>query len=387
MLDKGPSADEWEELRLDNFFKLTSGATKPDDLVPEPNELRPFPVYGGNGVMGYSSAFNAEGENIVIGRVGANCGCVHHVIGRCWITDNALFTSQKKRTFNTIYMAYLLEQLNLAKLRGQSGQPLVSQGPIYSLKALVAPLPEQHKIAEILQTWDGGIEQLKELRTLKNQRLAALRAELLFAKLRTDGRRRNWQPRRLAEVTRELTNRNGEKALGRDVVKGVTNTKGIVPMRDQTIADDISRYKRLPPCAFAYNPMRINVGSIAMNDGEEEVLVSPDYVVFACSSDGLDPKYFEHLCKTQWWNHYINSGGSGSVRMRTYYADLAALKLPLPDIEEQRAIASILNAARYDLQLTERKIAAVTRQKRGLMQKLLTGEWRVVTDSCREAAE
>jgi hypothetical protein len=84
-----------------------------------------------------------------------------------------------------------------------------------------------------------------------------------------------------------------------------------VPMREQTIADDISRYKRLPPRAFAYNPMRINVGSIAMNDGAEEVLVSPDYVVFACNVEGLDPDYLDHLRKTRWWGHYINSGGSG----------------------------------------------------------------------------
>ncbi|MCB0827128.1 MAG: restriction endonuclease subunit S, partial [Armatimonadetes bacterium] len=60
-----------------------------------------------------------------------------------------------------------------------------------------------------------------------------------------------------------------------------------------------------------------------------------------------------------------------------YYADLAALKLPLPDLDEQKAIAAVLNTARADLIATEREIEAVTRQKRGLMQKLLTGEWQV----------
>jgi type I restriction enzyme S subunit len=292
--------------------------------------------------------------------------------------------------FSTEYIRYALQAPEMQRMiaRNANGSTFreLSIDELRKLRLPAPPLSEQRKIAAILRTWDEVIEKLEDLRTLKDQRLEALRAFLLFGKLRTDGRRKNWQPRRLAEVTHELTNRNGEKALGRDVVKGVTNTKGIVPMRDRTIADDITRYKRLPSRAFAYNPMRINVGSIAMNDSEEEVLVSPDYVVFACSSDNLDPKYFEHLCKTQWWNHYINSGGSGSVRMRTYYADLAALKLPLPDIEEQRAITGILNAARDDLELTERNIAAVTRQKRGLMQKLLTGEWGVISESCKEAA-
>ena len=178
-------------------------------------------------------------------------------------------------------------------------------------------------------------------------------------------------------MTHELTARNGKEELGRDYVMGVTKAQGVVPMREQTIARDISRYKRLPTRAFAYNPMRINVGSIAMNEASETVLVSPDYVVFGCNPDGIEPDYLDHLRKTAWWAHYINSGGSGSVRQRTYYADLAALRLPLPDIEEQREIVAILNAAKADLSSTEQMIKAVKLQKRGLMQKLLTGEWRV----------
>jgi type I restriction enzyme S subunit len=170
---------------------------------------------------------------------------------------------------------------------------------------------------------------------------------------------------------------HADLVLGREAVMGVTNSRGIVPMGEQTVAEDISRYKRLPPRAFAYNPMRINVGSIAMNEGKTDILVSPDYVAFACKAGGLEPDYLDHLRKTVWWTHHITSGGSGSVRQRTYYDDLAALHLPLPNVDEQRKIVSVLNAARDDLIATERMIESVTRQKRGLMQKLLTGEWRV----------
>lgn len=239
------------------------------------------------------------------------------------------------------------------------------------------PLPEQREIAEILRTWDEALEKLTALRAAKERRLGALRVALLFGRLRLKGLRHNWAPTRLEAVTHELTKRNGAKGLGRERVMGVTKAEGVVPMREQTIAADISRYKRLPPRAFAYNPMRINVGSIAMNERDEAVLVSPDYVVFTCNADGLYPDYLDHLRKTSWWAHYINSGGSGSVRQRTYYDDLAALKLPLPDLDEQKAIAAVLNTARDDLAGTGREIEAITLQKRGLMQKLLTGEWRV----------
>ncbi|WP_353215125.1 restriction endonuclease subunit S [Salinisphaera hydrothermalis] len=238
-------------------------------------------------------------------------------------------------------------------------------------------LSEQSKIAEILKTWDEALEKLAALRSTKEKRLNSLRAELLFGGRRLDGQQRRWKSTRLASVTHELTNRNGTEGLSREYVMGVSKAQGIVPMREQTISGDISRYKRLPPRAFAYNPMRINVGSIAMNNREEEVLVSPDYVIFACNPDGLYPDYLDHLRKTRWWAHYINSGGSGSVRQRTYYDDLAALKPPLPDVDEQQDILAVLNTARDDLAATEREVEALIRQKRGLMQKLLTGKWRV----------
>ncbi|CAA7619534.1 RmeS (fragment) [Magnetospirillum sp. SS-4] len=327
--------------------------------------------------MGYSAQSNIDGINIVIGRVGANCGCVHLASGKCWITDNALYSAEKLADYDESFLHELLKHLRLDRLRGQSGQPLVTQEPIHSLKALLPPLPEQRKIAEILRTWDEAIEKLEALRAAKESRLDGLRAGLLFGGRRLNGHRRKWTTRHLSEVTHELTARNGKMKLGRDAVMGVTNAQGIVPMREQTIAEDIGRYKRLPPRAFAYNPMRINVGSIAMNDGSEEVLVSPDYVVFACKAEGLDPDYLDHLRKTRWWGHYINSGGSGSVRMRTYYDDLAAMKLPLPQLDEQREILRVLNAARDEVTKTAQQIEALTRQKRGLMQKLLTGEWRV----------
>lgn len=245
---------------------------------------------------------------------------------------------------------------------------------------LLPPLRGQRKITEIMQTWDVATQKLNSLRQSKGHRLSGLRTALLFGSLRLRGRQGNWPMRRLGEVTRELAKRNSEQALDRAAVMGVSNTRGIVPMREQTVSGDISRYKVLPPAGFAYNPMRINVGSIAMNKTSTTFLVSPDYVAFTCNPDGLVPEYLDHLRQTRWWLHHINAGGSGSVRQRTYYDDLAALQLCLPDIEEQRAIVAVLNAAAADVELTDREVAALGRQKRGLMQKLLTGEWHVHVD-------
>lgn len=278
-----------------------------------------------------------------------------------------------------IYPEYLLHYLNSRvsswkRFAASSRKdPNITRSDVEFFRVLVLPLPEQRRIAEILRTWDEAIEKLEALRAAKERRLHILREKLTYADVQHE-------PTRLGDVTEEVTTRNGAGILDRNKVMGVTNSRGIVPMREQTIAGDISRYKIVADQAFAYNPMRINVGSIARNQTGEDILVSPDYVAFACSLDGMLPDYLDHLRNTKWWAHYINSGGSGSVRQRTYYSDLAAMKVPLPKVAEQRRIADILNTAKRDAEATSREITALQRQKRGLMQKLLTGEWRVTAE-------
>ena len=291
--------------------------------------------------------------------------------------DTNLMALQPGDMLDCEFLFYLIQREGLFKIADTSTIPQLNNKHINPYEFLLPPLPEQRRIAEILRTWDEAIEKLEALRLAKQRRLDGLTHALILGKLGMNGQRRNWQPTRLSEVTFELTARNTNLDMGHAAVMGVTKARGVVPMREQTIGSDLSRYKRLPPRAFAYNPMRINVGSIAMNDRDEEVLVSPDYVVFGCTENGLAPDFLDHLRKTHWWSHYINIGGSGSVRMRTYYDDLAAMKLPLPAYGEQLEIVAVLNAAQEDVEATEKASKALAHQKRGLMQKLLTGEWRV----------
>ncbi len=87
------------------------------------------------------------------------------------------------------------------------------------------------------------------------------------------------QEMRLSDVTAESAIRNGD-VLSATSVMGVSKVDGIVPMEERIIASDIARYKVVRKDWFAYNPMRLNIGSIARWRGEADILVSPDYVVF-----------------------------------------------------------------------------------------------------------
>jgi type I restriction enzyme S subunit len=103
--------------------------------------------------------------------------------------------------------------------------------------------------------------------------------------------------KRLNELAVESTARNYGR-LQVTAVMGVSKTDGIVPMQERLIGADIERYKIVQKNWFAYNPMRLNIGSIAQWVGAEDVLVSPDYVVFKCienDAKGLDSSYLNQF--------------------------------------------------------------------------------------------
>lgn len=298
------------------------------------------------------------------------------ILSRPTVIDNNMMAAIPDiERIDADFLYYFLLTQDLGRFSQESAVPSVNQGHLASIDIGLPPLPEQRKIAEILRTWDEAIEKLEALRAAKEALYSTLAVGLIFGNLGSD--QRDWRLHRLGDVTRELTRRNNDGSLGRELVMGVTNSRGIVPMREQTIGSDLTRYKILPPRSFAYNPMRINVGSIAMLRLSSDVLVSPDYVLFECIPGKLDPDYLDHLRQSHFWAHYINAGGSGSVRMRTYYDDLAALRLKLPGFGEQKKISAVLNTAQAEIALVTTEIETLTHQKRGLMQKLLTGEWRV----------
>lgn len=236
------------------------------------------------------------------------------------------------------------------------------------LRIPVPPLHEQRRIAEVLRAWDDAIDVAQRQRDLADRRYSTTLEKSAGA---------GNHGATLRSGTRELSQRNANGSFDRPQVMGVSNVRGIVPMREQSIAQDLSRYQVLPPRAFAYNPMRIDVGSIAMSRLDTAVIVSPDYVLFECDETTLLPEYLDHVIKTKRWRHDVGAGASGSVRTRTYYDDLAAIRIHLPSLDTQRRITEMLDAMRAERTLLDRKIELLRTQKRGLLQKLLSGVIRV----------
>ncbi|WP_275546281.1 restriction endonuclease subunit S [Pseudomonas sp. Marseille-Q0931] len=136
--------------------------------------------------------------------------------------------------------------------------------------------------------------------------------------------------------------------------------------------DSTDRCKVVAPNAFAYNPMRLNIGSIARNTADRRVMVSPDYVVFHTDPERLLPNYLDHVRHSGLWRSYVGVTGDGSVRVRIYYDQLSRFQLPLPPLPEQKKIAAILTAVDDKLGVISRQIEATQALRQGLMQTLFS---------------
>jgi type I restriction enzyme S subunit len=263
----------------------------------------------------------------------------------------------------------------LGELATGSSQSMknISQESVMQLMVPAPPVREQNRIASALGTWDTAIQKTEQLIAAKEQHLAHLRVGLLSKPKRAIRVR-------LRDVTQELSLRNNG-SLGREAIMAVTKHFGMRPMREETIATSIARYKLVPPRAFAYNPMRLNIGSIAISPFEHDVLVSPDYVVFTCDRSKLLPSYLHHLRHTQKWRRHFDQAGNGSVRVRIYYEDLGRFAFLLPPVDVQARLTRLLDAASQELEFLRQQADAFRAQKRGLMQKLLTGQWRLTPNT------
>lgn len=120
-----------------------------------PKNLGKYPLYGGNGIIDYVGEYNYD-DNIIIGRVGANCGCVQLCNEKCWVSDNAI-SAKVKSNFDKQYIFQLLKALNLNTKHVGAAQPLITQNILSELIVRVPSLESQQKIAAVLSALDDKI--------------------------------------------------------------------------------------------------------------------------------------------------------------------------------------------------------------------------------------
>jgi type I restriction enzyme S subunit len=153
----------------------------------------------------------------------------------------------------------------------------------------------------------------------------------------------------------EKSNRN--KANEISDVFSVTNVEGFIRSTDffkkEVFSKNTSNYKIVSKDQFAYNPSRVNVGSIDYLKHESDVIISPLYVVFECQKSKIFPEYLKRFLKSPLGNLRIRTKTKGAVRDTLSFKSLSTIKFPLPSLSDQKRIAKVLSNC--DLLIQKRK--------------------------------
>ena len=360
---------EWEVVKLQDYIKLTSGKFNPKkNLQDEKNDNFAYPVYGGNGITGFFTDYLVSNPTIIIGRVGEYCGSVHLEKKSIWITDNAIYTKEISPNFNIDFLYETFGLIGLETLAERTGQPKITQEPIYNLKIPLPPLKEQAKIADILSTADEKIDaidgQIKKAETLKKGLLQKLLSEGIghseFKDSELGKIPESWEVGKLEDV---LTIKYGKSQKDVEDINGdypILGTGGIMGYANNYLCDK-------PSVLIGRK------GTIDKPQYMETPFWTVDTLFYTELKKDILPKFVYYIFQTIPWKKYNEASGVPSLSKPNIH-NIATVLLPL---KEQKQIAEILSTADEKLEVLRAKKEKYETLKKGLLQKLLSGEVRV----------
>jgi len=400
---------EWEVVKLGSVIKTFSGGTPSrsngnyfNGSIPW---IRSTELNQGN--ITYTEEFiTEEGLNNSAAKVvepgtllyalyGATAGVV--AISRIKAAINqavlAVLTNNKLDKNFLFYYLQVFKSKILARYV-QGGQPNLSAEIVKKLHIQLPPIEEQKEIASIIFSWDRAINKTQKLILAKRKFKKALMQQLLTGKRRfkefvksKDVLQthfgpvpKDWPYVKVGEIAKQVSERNGK---GNAIpVLSCTKYDGLVDslkyFGKKVFSDDTSNYKVVKYHQFAYATNHIEEGSIGLLTHHKTGLVSPMYTVFQ-TNERVYPQFLYSLFKTELYRHIFQVNTSASINRRgsLRWNQFAKIRVALPELAEQKRIAAVLSDCDKEIHSLERKLELLKQQKRGLMQKLLTGQIRV----------
>ena len=332
-------------------------------------------LYGAGKIIQRIDFYEQKERYISIIKDGAGVGRVLKCLPFSSVVGTMAYVFPKQNT-DFDYLFYTLQSISFDKYITGSTIPHVYFKDYSNEKLPIPPLPEQQKIAEILSTWDEAITNCKTtINTLKD-RNKGLAQQLLTGKKRLSGFSEKWEELKADKIFRNNTDKthNGELEI-----LSATQERGVIPRSMNNIdikydANSLGTYKKVEVGDYVIS-LRSFQGGIEYS--EYEGIVSPAYTILK-EIIPISKTFFKVYFKTETFISRLNTIIYG-IRdgKQISFKDFATLKLPCPSVDEQNAIAEVLEIAEQELKSYETKLEALQLQKKGLMQQLLTGKIRV----------
>jgi type I restriction enzyme, S subunit len=299
--------------------------------------------------------------------------------------------------YDNLFLYHYLKYFEPRWIRYSQGSTFeaITTKEIKKLLIPVPPIPEQKKIAEILNTWDKAIELVGKHIEYKQQLKKGLMQQLLSVKIRFPGLGKpgaegeipkGWRTEKLSDHF-ELVKRKNTKGINR--VLTASGEYGLIDQIEffnKTVAGkDLSGYYLLKEGEFAYNRSAMNgypYGAIKRLDRYEEGAVSTLYICFSLkkgtkTNSDFYTYYFEAGCLNRQLKMVTQVGGRAHGLLNVTKSDFMSVQLLVPGLDEQNKIAKALKTLDKEIDFLKAQEVELKKQKQGLMQKLLTGAIRV----------
>lgn len=338
----------------------------------------------------HRAKLNPTANSIIISRMNTpelvgECGYVDKTYDNIFLPDRLWQTQFYPKTdVDARWLSYLLNEPRYKwKIKGvatgtSNSMKNISKEAFLNIAYACPPKNEQLRIAAILSTCDEAINKAHQLVTQLKQRNKGLMQTLLTGRKRLKGFSTKWNEIHLSEAFNE---RNETGFVNLDLLS--VGSLGVYPQsqseKRDTSNSDKAKYKRICPGDIGYNTMRMWQGRSALSDMEG--IVSPAYTIVT-PKRGHSPLFYSFLFKLPAVVHkfFRNSQGLVEDTLNCKFKDFTIVKVEVPQYEEQVAIANVLTTAVNEVKVYEHKLFVLQQQRKGLMQKLLTGEVRVKTD-------
>ena len=387
---------EWRKKKLENVCSFFSGGT-PTSTKKE--------YYTGNiAFIGSGNIFDSSVEkyisekafknssakivgvgDILYALYGANSGDV--AISKLYGAINqAILCIRTEEEKKFLYQVLTHKKESIVRTYLQGGQGNLSAKIVKKIKIRFPKKEEQQKIANFLSAIDKRIQTLVKKKTLLEQYKKGVMQKIFKQELRfkddtstslstSDGKAYpEWEEKKLGKLTYKVGKKNKENI--NYPIYSINNQEGFRPQSEQfegldsnDRGYDISLYKIVNKETFAYNPARINVGSIGYSFELNEVIISSLYVCFKTNKE-LEDLYLLAYLDTNKFNKNILRYEEGGVRQYLFYENFSQIKIPLPSNAEQTKIANFLSAIDISVELVTKKIEHTKTFKKGLLQQM-----------------
>ena len=280
-----------------------------------------------------------------------------------------------KNGIDNYYLKYYFDSpffQNILKNWATSGSTRAYLGITAQLKLpiLLPDINVQKKIAKVLKTIDKKID----LNNQTNNNLYEIGKALYQEYFENEEYTNNYEIRQLSEVT--TNNRNKIDKSREYKVLSAVNTGNLVLSDDyfdkQVYSKDIGKYLNVNKNDFAYNPARINIGSIGLNTFDYNCCVSPVYVTFSVDKDYID--FFDFYFKSKKFNAEVTLRASGSVRQALNYNDFGMIEIPYPSKEMIDKFNNLYKTIKDRINKNKAKISSLEQLRDTLLPKLMNGE-------------